>query len=499
MKRLFRRHRNSDSGPSRPRQQESSQQSPQQSTTPRSLDHLDLSSMVARRDEFEQTIQDDSESVESAPLSDTNTLYYSNQERLQLQETYNQNFTMYLPYLIRQLRLNSSDNNANYSMYHHAELTSSQETVASTANKYSIMGKLAINYNHKRRMILVHELFKNSTLLFLNEESFSLFKDLRAQHKDKLTIVPEKYRSKGLGMPFLRMDSHSYLKVGEDNADITFQRFYENVKKPKIETSSPPPISYRYCNVQIKSFTSIKRLTFIFYPEGKPSFKVILFQHNFKPIADFCYKDTRFRIFGNSLISFGVVPNFKLLIIDKDKPSLCDNVYDRPFFKISSIVKKRRSSSVSLDGNSGNMPEVDITKMANPYPNADNPLLKFDQSQYISRNKSYVSNDLPPFGNVQDAHSYLKETSVIPKRYREQARLETYSDLSSMSPGIDTKSTNSLDIDTLVLACINMTIREIVSKRNSKVTSNLELVNRYNYMGGSIYANSGGGGILGSM
>ncbi|CAH2353591.1 hypothetical protein CLIB1423_11S03202 [[Candida] railenensis] len=556
MRRIFsRRHRNSDSGPSRPSQSSTSGLG----NNRRSLDHFRHDRSPARSFIGDETYHlsdslldnpnselnldnaddgyNDATSVESAPLSESDTLFLTNQERLSLQPTFQENFSLYLPFLIRRLRYER--------MYEHSDLASSQETVASVAEKYSVLDQPTHNYNEKRRMILVHEFMKNSNLVFISMESFTLYRELRSLKKEKQAEMATKYQSKGLALPLFKIESHSYLRL-DDGADVIFHKYLElpSTQMNSNSGSANPVASptYKFCTVHIKTYTNLKRFTFTFNPQdGRTSpFKVILFQHNFKPIADFNYKNTRFRIFGNSLINFGLAPNLKLLIIDKDKPSLCDKVFDKPQFKLSSIVRRRRSSAVdpsapnsrrgssvgrrrssavsinsncigeeeciAPDENFNSVGEAedeegvetDPLKMANPYPDKSNPLLKYDQNQYLLLNKTFVSNEVPPFGSFQDVVCYAKDFSLLPKKFKEQGRFEIYQDSSRFVPGVNMDANNSLDMDTLVLCCINLAIRDMVVKRNSKISSNMEAINRYNYMGASIYA-SPGPGLLGGL
>lgn len=449
---------------------------------------------------------DELESVISTPLSESNTLYNTNKERLQLQETFSQNFDFYLPFLLRRLREENR-------IYRHPELLSSQETVASTKDKYSVFDKPTVNFNQKREFAIVNELFRNFTLVFPSMDSFTLFRNFKNLKKEEANYRAPSFHARGLALPVMKMESHSYIKL-EDGADLTFYRFENDLSR-----------TLKFCAVHIKSYTNLRRYTFTFTPLGRRTFKIILFQHNFKPIADFNYRNTRFRVFGGSLVNLGIAPNFKLLIIDKEKPSLCDKLVEKKLFTFLLIVKgKRRSSSTSITSTSRRSSQLTITEqtkvnstlkgdedecavddeeetdadpfaLINPYPEDSNPLLKLNHQQYIAGYGSYISNDLPPFAAFQDAICYKSEYSIFPKKFKEQGKFECYQDLTTFNSQTDINSINSIDTDTLVLACIHLALRDVVNKRNSKISSNMEMVNRYNYIGGMYPASNTG--ILG--
>jgi hypothetical protein len=387
--------------------------------------------------------------AESAPLSDTATLRNSRKERLQLQDTFRANFDGYLPYVIRRQRVERAADDAS---------ASSQETVASFEARYPIMGATHAAYRAKLLIVLVSEFMKLSLLVFASRELFALYRHMRGLDKAEAARRWPPLQARGLATPLLKIENRAYRRL-EDGADMVFHRY------------ASAHASAKFATVHIKGFAELKRFCFTFYPPGAPPFTVAVYQHNSKPIADFDYRHTRFRVFGNLFVAFGLVPNFKLLVVDAHRPSLTDTIVDRPPLRLKSIIRRR-----SLAGAPRPAAPAAPAAPANPYPADSNPLMRLDLARYISKYLSFISNDLPPFGSFQHAATYLHDSLILPKRYKEQGCFEVYQ---ATPPGTDLNANPSVNLDTLVLCCVTMALREGVERKNSKVASNLEGLSRY--------------------
>lgn len=390
--------------------------------------------------------------AESAPLSDTATLRNSRKERLQLQDTFRANFDGYLPYVIRRQRVERAVDDAS---------ASSQETVASLEARYPIMGATHAAYRAKLLMVLVSEFMKLSLLVFASRELFALYRHMRGLDKAEAARRWPPLQARGLATPLLKIENRAYRRL-EDGADMVFHRY------------TTAHASAKFATVHIKGFAELKRFCFTFYPPGAPPFAVAVYQHNMKPIADFDYRHTRFRVFGNLFVAFGLVPNFKLLVVDAHRPSLTDTIVDRPPLRLKSIIRRRSLAGAPL--NAASTAPDGPAAPANPYPAESNPLMRLDLARYISKYLSFISNDLPPFGSFQDAAAYLRDFLILPKRYKEQGCFEVYQ---ATAPGADLNANASVNLDTLVLCCITMALREGVERKNSKVASNIEGLARY--------------------
>lgn len=270
--------------------------------------------------------------------------------------------------------------------------------------------------------------------------------------------------------------------------------------------------TYEYCTVHVKYFQHCRRYILQFNPENEPSFSVLIFQHNFKPFADFVYKNTRFRVYGTPIVTGYLVnynPTLKLMIVDPDKPSLCDEIINKKQeFDLKSLIKRRRSSTGSdVDSKSEgvlvNPVDERVRGMDNPYPGSSNGLIHLD---YLSASNitssSFVANKLPTFGLFKDVMIYDVDEDnfrILPKKYTEVGKIETYQEVNnnrstSAQPFEESlSSTKTVNTDTLVLTAIMLTLREVSirnsSRQNSLLSSwNLQGLNAQSYR----YGNGGG-------
>jgi len=455
---------------------------------------------------------------DSIALSESDTLLYDKKQQLELQETYNDNFTLYLPFLLRQLR-NARDE---FIETDHDIDSDDQNTMIDDSNvsPYLILNKDASNFNLKRGFIIVQELLKHNTYLFANEQSFNLFKHLRLNKKKETRnlrivydangsirrlsaskrtkkgndatlsnelvdtrshIIPLEYKIKGLGLPIFKIHAPYLSSFRKNSPYLIFKKYREIPLRPSLQDSPNNENSdiltsyeaYVFCTVYVKHFYDIRRYILNFSPVGKKPFRIIIFQHNYKPFADFNYQDTRFRVLGTSLSCVYVTnysPIMKLMIIDKDEPSLCDNIINKKTgFEILSIMKqkKRYPSNNSTEESDG--PNNDIT-LSNPYPDPQSPLLADSASSLrISGKHAFISRSMPPFGLFKDSMAYDDDSvTFIPKKFSNAGRIEIYQDNSNLTE--DVNSTLSIDLDSLVINCILLTLRESNIRNSVKTT-----------------------------
>lgn len=159
----------------------------------------------------------------SIALSETDTLCATRKQRLELQDTYTDNFSMYLPFVLRQLRLAESREQAEDRRRREARASAGRggrsdgsnalpvdhfdedydaenDTVADDdlstifndsqspeeqfdIDHRKIMDRNLSAYNHKRLVVFVGCTLKSDVLIFPTSESFKLFKQLRANIK----------------------------------------------------------------------------------------------------------------------------------------------------------------------------------------------------------------------------------------------------------------------------------------------------------------------------
>ncbi|EGW32733.1 uncharacterized protein SPAPADRAFT_49687 [Spathaspora passalidarum NRRL Y-27907] len=462
---------------------------------------------------------------QSVALSEADTLMVETGHRLELQETYTDNFTLYLPYLLRQMRIMEQQRmdrleeilhpapieSGTFQEYDDDLSTIVSESIAGEAGPAArILNKSLSKFNLKRSFVFAEVMLGSNTFIFPSQKSFQLFKRLRHEVKrerkhsiilydskgtikrisnvkreevdilediidDRPHIIPLDYKIKGLGLPLLRMQTPVMSAFRKSSPYAIFRRFREIPLPPDPKSTSDKHDdfefeSYVMCKVYSKFFPNFRRLIFEFNIPDVPPFNILMFHSSLRPFADFNYKSTRFRIIGATPTS-GLLssynPHIRLLVLDDDQESLCDKVINRKQgFELSHIIKKRDTTSSSASSLS--FDESIPLSYINPFP--VNDLAHEDITDVITqqRRTRYISNNLPPFGECKDSILYkMDEPSLLPKKYSETARLDVYQDNSNLNQDID--STLSVDVDSLVMACILATIRDISIRNAGKI------------------------------
>ncbi|SGZ57178.1 CIC11C00000004034 [Sungouiella intermedia] len=505
---------------------------PQNDLTPRSEDILPTTS--ARP---EVTPQVTSSDVESVALSETETLAYSRQQRMELQETFDDNYVAYLPFVIRRLRQESeretadstginargAEGSGDYGASAEDPFDSDDEkTVASLVDELNlIMRRQTAKYNHKRLMIVVSEFIKNTTYVFPDAESFRTFKYLRSNNKrlrknslivyeadgkikrilgkasvpelsgsslaaDNIVdmrqhVIPLEYKLKGSGLPLFKILVPYMSSFRKRVPYMVFRKYKEVPAPPNSRTESEEDEKYEtydFCTVHLKVFQQYKRYVLHFTPENAAPFKIIAFQNNYRPFTDFNYKDTRFRVVGSSLVTAYLMnynPELKLIVIDKEQTSLCDHIVNRP------LHLYRRASTVNQDRPVA-IEEVAPEDLDDPVPDENNRVLKEDEGgffQVIKRN--YIPNQMPPFGRFLDSCVYPIELLILPRKFSEVGKIELYQPLSENTHP-DLTSTFSVNMDQLVLSTVLLMLRETALRTTNRY-SNGSLVSRMSTIG----------------
>lgn len=471
----------------------------------------------------DQVVDPLSADVQSVALSEAETLFEEKRTRLHLQETYLDNFTHYLPFLLLRQRFASTE----YSL-DDATSPSEQEPASNnhgvingdagltfdsgddlptmidepieendtTDSEDKILTKSLRNFTVKRECILASELFKGNSYVFPSMESFQLFRQLRSNLKksrksstylydrggsikmqpsrsrssvddgdiidERQHLIPLNYKIKGQGLPLLKFYVPYMQSFRRSTPFIIFKRFKEIPEPPENNEKMDLNLendfeTYTYCTVNTKYSQDLRRYIFNFTPAGQEEFQILVFQHNMKPFADFNYKDTRFRVVGTTLATGYLAsysPRMKLMVIDSNKPSLCDKVIERKGgFELRSIMKKKTTTPKS---------EPQYSGLRNPFPEPSCPLLDDNHLDFAiahSQTARYVPRSKPPFGAFQDSIVYDVTPTLLPKKYSESGKFEVYQDGLSL-PDQDIDSTLSVDTDVLVLNCILLSLRE---------------------------------------
>ncbi|KAG5419238.1 hypothetical protein I9W82_003005 [Candida metapsilosis] len=197
----------------------------------------------------------------SIALSETDTLCASRKQRLELQDIYTDNFSMYLPFVLRQLRLaddreqaevrrrreaRASADHDDHTMDHFDEdYDAENDTVAdddlSTIfndsqspneqhhfDHYRVMDRRLSAYNYKRSVVFVGSMLKNDILVFPSAASFKLFKQLRGNIKKERKSSTIVYDANG-----------SIKKVTPSNG------YKSDLTRPNIDASSGDVIDER--------------------------------------------------------------------------------------------------------------------------------------------------------------------------------------------------------------------------------------------------------------
>ncbi|EGV61963.1 hypothetical protein CANTEDRAFT_108665 [Yamadazyma tenuis ATCC 10573] len=468
-------------------------------------------------------------SATSIALSESDTLNEDRSQRLDLQETFNDNFDHYLPFVLRRLRLRSLNETAQPSPdvqdmvdYDDQPTINEEDIYGTRENEVSILGVNPSSLNLKRRFIIAEEFIKGTTYVFPSEDSFARFKELRSAHKknrkgsvtlfDKVGnpkivatgsrskddeageivdprnhIIPLDQKLKGVGLPLFKVSVPYFSNFKKNAPYMVFHKYKELPSPPNFDENGDlidnEFETFQFCTVYTKRYQEVKRYLFEFNCEEP--FKVVAFQHCLKPFVDFNYKNTRFRVIGTPVVStYASVynPNLKLLIVDSSKPSLCDSIINKkPGFEISSFMKKKNKSKKEDQQEDYSMlaPE----EYPNPYPDPGNPLLRDEFSLLYgglgySNNREYIPDELPPFGEFKDCLAYKIKMSLIPKKYSEVGRVEVYQvnrnhEFYPDNPNdnYNTNSTKSVTLDNLVINCILMTLRETSVRSTARPSS----------------------------
>lgn len=438
----------------------------------------------------------------SVALSEADTLAVSKKHRLQLQETYDDNFVSYLPFVLRRMRIEHRRQDDAVAVESDSD---DEKTMISMAESpYSIMRKPTAVYSTKRVLVIASEFIKNNTFVFANAEAFSVFKQLRSNRKLRKNsifsydergnikrlggepdsaetidarrhIVPLDYKLRGEGLPLFKILVPYMSSFRKKVPYMVFRRYHEIPTAP-VEDEGDLFETYDFCTIYLKHFQKYKRYTMHFAPANCAPFKVLVFQNNFRPFLDFEYNHTRFRVVGTSLASAYLMnynPELKLLVIDASQPALCDNIINKqPGFDLRGRPRNENSEECE-----------DPTDLSNPVPKPSNPLLVEDDGGFIRLARSnYIPNEMPPFGRFLDSAVYSGEMHLLPKRYTELGRIELYQDLLQDST-TNLSTTFSVDVDTLVLTTILLTLRETSLRNTSRHSNSASFVGRVGTFG----------------
>ncbi|OBA19801.1 hypothetical protein METBIDRAFT_45381 [Metschnikowia bicuspidata var. bicuspidata NRRL YB-4993] len=435
--------------------------------------------------------ESDTLSLYSAALSDAETLMLTRDQCLHLQATYQDNFTSYIPYLLETQWRGEEDSDDDRTMVSRLELP-------------ILMHRSTTSYNYKRTLIIASELIRNSVYVFPDAESYELFKHLRACSKkmrknsvvlydedsniqrihskrnenddtvsffkrfasctidSRSHIIPLDYKVKGLGLPLFKIVVPYMSIFRRKTPYMIFRKYLEKPKPPtQSETIEDEQFeTFDFCTVHIKTFQQYKRYTFVIQPEDGPQFKVLAFQNNYRPFTDFNYKDTRFRVFGTPIAMAYLAhynPELKLHILDRKQPSLMDNLIERKTSVNTSVQGKLQSSGEELSS-SGSSQKHKEPQDAIPHPHNPILLLNIESVTSATYNRT-VPHEMPPFGRFLDACVYRKNAPLLPKKYSEVGKIDVYQDPSEMA-NPNHSSSLSVDLDSLVLSTILLTLRE---------------------------------------
>ncbi|KAI5960066.1 uncharacterized protein KGF55_004789 [Candida pseudojiufengensis] len=461
---------------------------------------------------------------QSVTLSEAPTLTVDRSQRMELQNTFIDNFTEYLPFVVRRMRAveerrrQNQEHNENQdhlndydfdgddmsTMYNEQHIPSEQYAL----DHIKIMERNISVYNFKRQLVIMNGMLKHNTYVFPSIDSYKLFKELRSGIKkerknsvilydskggirkassdasinktefqphgkdiidNRNHIIPIDYKIKGQGLPLFKINIPYMSSFRKNSPYIIFKKFKEIPSPPTSTTEEDTEFeTFNYCFVYSKFSSNYRRFIFEFNPGTSQVFKIILFQSNFKPFCDFIYKDTRFRILGTTVAS-GLIcqynPHMRLLIIDEGQPSFCDNIINKPPSSFLKFGKKDDDESSNIKFNIN-----DPSTFINPIP--ENSFIQEENTYQGNSSYNYIPSDLPPFGCFKDA-SIIKNSnssSFLPKKYNDAGRIDLYQDLTNNN--LDINSTLSVDQDTLVLTVILSTMREINLRNAAKSSGN---------------------------
>ncbi|EEQ36482.1 hypothetical protein CLUG_00605 [Clavispora lusitaniae ATCC 42720] len=438
----------------------------------------------------------------SPALSDTETLAYTKTQRLQLQETYAENFSVYLPYLLRRLRVENRRRSPS---------PSSDTTVASI--QPAIMGRSVDEYTHKRTMVVASELL-GKILVFASAEDFEAFKisqknkergDKGEKKKEKAkrrssdgqpkNSIPESRQRNSMSENRQRNSIHENRQrnsIHERHARNSTSGTHQNghlvsnhhsgasaedgqAANPILRVSVPYMSVFRrkvpymifeclsegelvpFCAVHMRTHAHFRRYLMHFTPPNGTPFTVPVFQNNFRPFSDFEYNHTRFRVVGTSVAAHYLSPynpELKLLVVDATQPALCDNLVPR-------ARRPSRRGSAASTSSSERMPS---SEMEDPVPEASNRILLEDSGGFSRPVRNYIPNELPPFGLFMDACAEPGSRSLLPRKFADAGKVVLYEPPEQES-----------SLDSLVLTSVMLTLRETALRTTTRYPNSVLL------------------------
>lgn len=468
---------------------------------------------------------DDFLDEESVALSETETLAQPKSHRWDLQETYMENYTEYLPYVMNRLRAQALDEQRARAedLSPTATLDDDETMILELELGNCILGRPPDAWNLKRSLVVLREFIKGTTYLFADMRAFEKFRYLRANQKklnkntfivydaegnikkvrgkppseenmalltrkgsvvdQRQHIIPVDHKLRGDGLPIFKIISPYMSSFRKKVPYMVFRRYRQIPLRPKGTEKDDEDENYElyvFCTVQVKNYSLYRRFIFYFTPEGLPPLKLLVFQNNHRPFADFNYRDTRFRILGTCLTNpylMSYNPEMKLLVLGPRQNSLCDNIIDK-------LSQNAAKSGSTIDLTDNILPE----DFPNPVPHPKNPILADDDGP-LSRTsiRTYILNKMPPFGRFLDSCAYMDDSPLFPKRYSETGKVELYQDNTNMDPHADLSLASSLDHDSLVISTVFLTLQETRTRNTNRYASN-------KFMGGV-----GGGAYLAGL
>ena len=461
--------------------------------------------------------------VRSNALSESETLFLSGLQHFQFQNSFQDNYTSYLPFLLRRLRLEQHrDLDLGYwsgvsgvpvrsdSLNPHLNERDpdDEHTVAlSVHNHRTIMGRDIVAYGAKSSIVVVSELIKNSVYVFPSEESFALFKQLRLGRKSerrrnsvivydeksniiRITstsadalrpnttdtvvdrrqhIIPVDSKIKGTGLPLFKVVVPYMSSFRRKAPFMVFRKYREIPERPASPGADDEHFeTYVFCEVYKKSFLPYKRYAFKFTPADSPLFTLYAFQYSYRPFADFTYKNTRFRILGTPVLLVYVAvcsPELRLCVLDDLQPSLADDLVERE--QRPDLSSRVRSHSIpnmilcllSLELHSPPLPSEPAILLKDPVPRPDNPIVLEGDLFPCANDHTFVPYNFPPFARFMDSFVYQKNALLLPKKYTEVGKIEVYQDPLE-SRALDPLTTYAVEIDQLVLSTLLLAFRE---------------------------------------
>lgn len=447
---------------------------------------------------------------ESVALSETETLAQPKSHRWDLQETYMENYTEYLPYVMNRFRAQRyEEQRARADELSPTATVDDDETmILELELDNCILGRPTAVWNLKRSLVVLREFIRGTTYLFADSRAFEKFRYLRSNQK-KLSknsyivydaegnikkvkgkppseenmalftargsvvdtrqhIIPVDHKLRGDGLPIFKIVSPYMASFRKKVPYMVFRRYRQVPLRPKGTEKDDEDENfelYVFCTVHVKNYSLYKRYTFHFTPEGLPPQTVLAFQNNHRPFTDFNYQGTRFRVLGTSLTNpylMSYNPEMKLLVLGNRQNSLCDMIIDK-------LMQSAAKSGSSIDVSLNTMPE----DFPNPVPHPKNPILA-DDDLPLSRSsiRAYIINKMPPFGRFLDSCAYMDDSPLFPKKYSETGKVELYQDNTNMDPQVDLSLASSVDYDSLVISTVFLTLQETRTRNTNRYASN---------------------------